>query len=131
MGDGENERMMANRKLGVVGNQMAGVGAVEEMRSPGGERFHVMMLGAEPHGNDDRLLLSGILSGAQDTSEGYIHPLQRYERNNVRLHAGAPAGRIDRSAKVAVSEIESPAGVRSTRVLIEIIRFHDPNSLSP
>ena len=50
-GDGENERMMANRKLGVVGNQMAGVGGVEEMRSPGGERFGIMMFGAEPHGN--------------------------------------------------------------------------------
>jgi nitrite reductase (NADH) large subunit len=131
MGDGENERMMANRKLGVVGNQMAGVRAVEEMLSPGGERFDIVMFGAEPHGNDDRILLSSVLSGAGDTSEGFIDPLQRYERNNVRLHAGAPAGRIDRSAKVAVSGIESPAGVRSARVSIEIVRFHDPNSLSP
>jgi nitrite reductase (NADH) large subunit len=62
---------MANRKLVVVGNGMAGARAVEEMLSPGGERFDIAMFGAEPYGNYNRILLSSILSGAQDTS---IHP---------------------------------------------------------
>jgi nitrite reductase (NADH) large subunit len=60
---------MANRKLVAVGNPMAGARGVEEMLSPGGERFDIVMFGAEPHGNYYRILLSRILSGARDTSE--------------------------------------------------------------
>jgi nitrite reductase (NADH) large subunit len=63
---------MANRKLVAVGNRMAGARGVEEMLSPGGERFGIVMFGAEPHGNYYRILLSSILSGARDTSESPI-----------------------------------------------------------
>ncbi len=94
---------MANRKLVVIGNGMAGARAVEEMLSPGGERFDIVMFGDEPYGNYNRILLSNILSGAQDTSEIFINPLEWYERNDIKLHAGALVGEIDRSAKVVVS----------------------------
>ena len=75
-----SEGPMANLKLVVVGNGMAGARAVEEVLARGGERFDIVMFGAEPYGNYNRILLSSILSGAQDPSDIFIHPLEWYER---------------------------------------------------
>jgi nitrite reductase [NAD(P)H] large subunit len=94
---------MANMKLVVVGNGMAGARAVEEVLARGGERFDIVMFGAEPYGNYNRILLSSLLSGAQDASEIFIHPLEWYERNAIKLHAGATVSEIDRAAKVVIS----------------------------
>jgi nitrite reductase (NADH) large subunit len=62
---------MANRKLVAVGNRMAGARGVEEMLSPGGERFGIVMLGAEPMATTTASC-SRVLSGARDTSESPI-----------------------------------------------------------
>ncbi len=96
------------QKLVVVGNGMAGARAAEEVLARARDRFDIVMFGAEPYGNYNRILLSNILSGAQDTSEIFINPLDWYEENGIRLHAGAPVHEIDRAAKVVRSE----AGVR-------------------
>ena len=94
---------MTKTKLVVVGNGMAGARAVEEVILRDGERFDIVMFGAEPYGNYNRILLSSLLSGAQEASEIFIHPLEWYERNAIKLHAGATVSEIDRSAKVVVS----------------------------
>jgi nitrite reductase (NADH) large subunit len=97
------------QKLVVVGNGMAGARAVEEVLARDKGRFDVVMFGAEPYGNYNRILLSNILSGAQDTSEIFINPLDWYEENGIKLHAGAPVDEIDRAAKVVRSN-----GIRET-----------------
>ncbi len=98
------------QKLVVVGNGMAGARAAEEVLARARDRFDIVMFGAEPYGNYNRILLSNILSGAQDTSEIFINPLDWYEENGIKLHAGAPVHEIDRAAKVVRSE----TGVRET-----------------
>jgi nitrite reductase (NADH) large subunit len=98
------------QKLVVVGNGMAGARAAEEVLARARDRFDIVMFGAEPYGNYNRILLSNILSGAQDTSEIFINPLGWYEENGVKLHAGAPVQEIDRAAKV----VQSENGVRET-----------------
>jgi nitrite reductase (NADH) large subunit len=92
------------QKLVVIGNGMAGARAVEEVLARDEDQFDVVMFGAEPYGNYNRILLSNILSGAQDASEIFINPLDWYEENNVKLHAGATVTEIDRSAKIVISE---------------------------
>ena len=93
------------KKLVVVGNGMAGARAVEELLARGGpEQFDVAMFGDEPYGNYNRILLSNILSGAQNASEIFINPLDWYGQNGIRLHAGARVSEIDRAAKVVVSD---------------------------
>jgi nitrite reductase (NADH) large subunit len=82
---------------------MAGARAVEEVIARDRGRFDIVMFGAEPYGNYNRILLSNILSGAQDTSEIFINPLDWYEENGIKLHAGAPVDEIDRAAKVVRS----------------------------
>ncbi|QGM44671.1 nitrite reductase large subunit NirB [Methylocystis heyeri] len=100
---------MAKKKLVVVGNGMAGVRAVEEVLLRGGaDLFDIVIFGAEPYGNYNRIMLSSVLSGEQDASEIFMNPLDWYRERNIALHAGDPVARIDRAAKIVVSE----AGLR-------------------
>jgi nitrite reductase (NADH) large subunit len=92
------------QKLVVIGNGMAGARAVEDVLARDKDRFDIVMFGAEPYGNYNRILLSNILSGAQAVSEIFINPLAWYEENGVKLHAGALVHEIDRAAKVVLSE---------------------------
>src|SRR5882724_3066839 len=101
----DEERAMPKQRLVVVGNGMAGARAVEEAIARGASsQFDIVMFGDEPYGNYNRILLSNILSGAQDTSEIFINPLDWYAQNGITLHAGARVTEIDRAAKVVTSE---------------------------
>ena len=88
---------------------MAGARAVEEVLARGGgDQFEITMFGDEPYGNYNRILLSNILSGAQEASEIFINPLAWYEENNITLHAGARVTEIDRAvARGAVGDVAS------------------------
>ncbi len=96
---------MAKKRLVVVGNGMAGVRAVEEVLIRGGAKhFDFAVFGDEPYGNYNRIMLSNVLSGEQDASEIFINPLDWYHENDIVLHAGAPVVKIDRAAKIVISE---------------------------
>src|SRR6187549_4136297 len=95
--------MQANReKLVVVGNGMAGARVVEEIlkRSPG--QFDIVMFGAEPYGNYNRILLSNVLNGSQAAPDIFMNPLSWYRDNGITLHAGVKATRIDRERRVVI-----------------------------
>src|ERR1051326_7896367 len=53
------------KKVVVIGNGMAGARVVEEIlkRAPG--MFDIVMFGAEPYGNYNRILLSNVLNRTQ------------------------------------------------------------------
>src|SRR5713101_6089089 len=96
---------MPKTKLVVVGNGMAGARAVEDVLAGGGaDQFDIVMFGDEPYGNYNRIMLSNILSGAQDASEIFINPLSWYGENGIKLHAGTRVTEIDRAARVVISE---------------------------
>jgi NADPH-dependent 2,4-dienoyl-CoA reductase/sulfur reductase-like enzyme len=91
---------MGKRKLVVIGNGMAGARAVEEVLARGGaDMFDITMFGDERYGNYNRILLSNILSGIQDTSEIFLNPLDWYAENGITLYAGSPVTEIDRYGK--------------------------------
>lgn len=95
--------MQANReKLVVVGNGMAGARVVEEILKRAPNRFDIVMFGAEPYGNYNRILLSNVLNGSQSATEIFMNPLSWYRQNDITLHAGVKAIRIDREQKVVV-----------------------------
>jgi len=101
---------MRKEKLVVIGNGMAGARAVEEVLARGGaDAFDITMFGDEPYGNYNRIMLSNVLSGIQDTDEIYINPLDWYAENGITLHSGSPVVEIDRAARVVMSA----AGVRA------------------
>src|SRR5882757_11560135 len=96
----------AKAKLVVIGNGMAGARAVEEIvRRGGGDLFDVTIFGAEPYGNYNRILLSNVLAGIEDTAEIYLNPIHWYAENNIDLRAGVRVVRIDRFARVVQAEI--------------------------
>jgi len=64
----------------------------------GGERFRITVLGDEPYGNYNRIMLSHVLAG-EAAEEIYLNPLDWYADNAVTLHAGVRVVRIDRFAK--------------------------------
>jgi nitrite reductase (NADH) large subunit len=92
----------AKRKLAVVGNGMAGARVVEEIlrRAPG--RFEIVMFGAEPYGNYNRILLSNVLNRTQPATGIFMNPLAWYRENGIRLHAGVKVQKIDRERRLVV-----------------------------
>jgi nitrite reductase (NADH) large subunit len=85
-------------RLVVVGNGMAGMRAVEELLARSPDRYDITVIGAEPHPNYNRILLSSVLAGDKNIAEIVINPFDWYDENNIRLVAGDPATAIDRSA---------------------------------
>ncbi|MGC5224437.1 nitrite reductase large subunit NirB [Micromonospora sp. DT81.3] len=93
------------RRLVVIGNGMAGARAVEEILARGGAlQFRVTMFGDEPYGNYNRIMLSHVLSGEEHHDDIFLNPLSWYEENDITLHAGVRASRIDKYAKLVFSD---------------------------
>ena len=90
------------KKLVVVGNGMAGARVVEEILKRAPERFDIVMFGAEPYGNYNRILLSNVLNGTQSAPDIFMNPLSWYRDNGITLHAGVKATLIDRERRVVV-----------------------------
>src|SRR5579885_79772 len=87
-------------KLLVIGNGMAGARTLEEIVARNGhQRFEITVFGEEPYGNYNRILLSNVLSGAQDPSEIFINDFDWYERHGITLRAGVRADVIARPHK--------------------------------
>ncbi len=94
--------MADKQRLVVIGNGMAGARAVEEILTRGGgEQFDITMFGDEPYGNYNRILLSNVLNGSQEARDIFLNPLDWYQDNHIRLHAGVRVTGIDRQAKQA------------------------------
>jgi nitrite reductase (NADH) large subunit len=86
-------------QLVVVGNGMAGMRAVEELLARDPERFDVTVIGAEPHPNYNRILLSSVLAGDKTLGEILVNPRGWYDQHGIRLVAGIAATAIDRGAR--------------------------------
>lgn len=98
------------QKIVVIGNGMAGARVVEEIlkRAPG--QFEIVMFGAENYGNYNRILLSNVLNQTQDPVEIFMNPLSWYQENNIKLHLGVKAVRIDRHLKKVLG-VKIPPGI--------------------
>lgn len=89
------------RRLVVVGNGMAGVRAIEEILARGGgAAFDITVFGDEPYGNYNRILLSNVLAGSDDSHEIYLNPMDWYDDNAIDLRAGVRVVRIDTFARL-------------------------------
>ncbi|HEX6523280.1 MAG TPA: nitrite reductase large subunit NirB [Streptosporangiaceae bacterium] len=88
------------QRLVVIGNGMAGARTVEEILERGGDgQFAITMLGEEPYGNYNRILLSHVLSGAEDEAGIFLNSLSWYADNGIELRVGVQAQRVDRFAR--------------------------------
>ncbi|MDM7491493.1 nitrite reductase large subunit NirB [Rhodococcus sp. CSLK01-03] len=94
------------RRLLVVGNGMAGARTVEEILARGGrDQFDITMIGDEPYGNYNRIMLSHVLAGQADVDDDLVlNPMSWYRANGVTLYAGDRATRLDRFGKTVTCE---------------------------
>ena len=92
------------QKLVVVGNGMAGCRAVEEILEREAERFEIVIFGAEPRVNYNRIMLSPVLAGEKTFDEIVINSAEWYDENEITLVSGDPVCTIDREKKIVVAE---------------------------
>ena len=90
-------------KLVVIGNGMAGAKFVEELRARASEAFDVTVLGEEPHGGYNRIMLSGVLGGFRSPDEIITHAPAWYDDRRITLHRGTAATAINRAAKIVTT----------------------------
>ena len=86
-------------QLVVIGNGMAGMRAVEELISRAPDRYDITVVGAEPHANYNRILLSAVLAGEKRLDEITVNPYGWYAAHSICLIAGTRATSIDRAAR--------------------------------
>jgi nitrite reductase (NADH) large subunit len=94
----------AKERLVVIGNGMAGCRAVEEILARDTGRYEVVIFGAEPRVNYNRIMLSPVLAGEKTFEQIVINDEAWYRDNAITLHAGRAVVAIDRHRKVVVAE---------------------------
>ncbi|MCK4675814.1 MAG: hypothetical protein KAT61_07840, partial [Gammaproteobacteria bacterium] len=75
---------MMKEKLVLIGNGMAGVRAIEELfkhntsDEKGSDQYDITVIGAEPHPNYNRIMLSPVLAGEQTIDDIILNSLEWY-----------------------------------------------------
>ncbi len=102
------------QKLVLVGNGMAGVRALEELfkhnttdaqddNNRGSDLYDITVIGAEPHPNYNRIMLSPVLAGEQTIDDIILNSVEWYEENNIELVTGDAATEISRVKKSVIT----------------------------
>lgn len=97
--------MVKRKKLVVIGNGMAGCRAVEEILAIDRDRFDIVIIGAEPQVNYNRIMLSPLLAGEKTFDEIVINDRAWYEDNGIELISGVAATSVDAAKrKIALAD---------------------------
>ncbi|MBC7620435.1 MAG: NAD(P)/FAD-dependent oxidoreductase, partial [Candidatus Saccharibacteria bacterium] len=91
---------MKKLKLVMVGNGKAGVRTIEELLKVAPDLYDITVLGAEPHPNYNRILLSPVLAGEQTLEEIVLNSFEWYAENHITLYAGKKVTEVDRVNRV-------------------------------
>lgn len=89
----------STQRLVIIGNGMAGARVAEEILNRDPTRFSITMVGVEPGGNYNRILLSNVLNGSQSAEQITLNPLDWYERNGIELITSQAAIGLDRAKR--------------------------------
>lgn len=92
------------QKLVLIGNGMAGVRTIEELLKIAPGMYDITVIGAEPYGNYNRILLSPVLSGEKTVDEIMLNDEQWYQDNGVRLIKGKTVTAIARARRTVTTE---------------------------
>jgi nitrite reductase (NADH) large subunit len=103
-------------KLVLIGNGMAGVRTLEELLKLDRETYQITVIGAEPHPNYNRIMLSPVLAGEKSVDDIVLNTREWYTENGIELITGDAVTAIDRVKRVL--SLESGATVDYDRLLI-------------
>ncbi|MCH7340008.1 nitrite reductase small subunit NirD [Acinetobacter higginsii] len=91
-------------KLVLIGNGLAGMRCLEDLLDMAPDRYNVTVIGEEPWGNYNRIMLSPVLSGEKTIDDIMLHPHAWYRDKGIQFIADDPAIKIDRTRKVVHTE---------------------------
>lgn len=95
---------MKKMKLVMVGNGMAGVRTLEELRKIAPDLYDITVFGAEPYANYNRILLSPVLAGEQTIQDIMLNDVDWYVENDIKLHLGKKIVKIDRVKRLVIAD---------------------------
>ena len=94
---------MKKMKLVMVGNGMAGVRALEELRKLSPDLYDITVFGAEPHANYNRILLSPVLAGEMTLKDIMLNDVDWYTDNGITLYLNRKIVKIDRAGRKVIA----------------------------
>ncbi|MFT6914095.1 MAG: nitrite reductase (NADH) large subunit [Motiliproteus sp.] len=74
--------------LVIIGNGMAGIRTLEVLLSAAPDHYRITVIGKEPFGSYNRIMLSPVLAGESHFDEILIHDRNWYEEQGIELLAG-------------------------------------------
>ncbi|GAA4012681.1 nitrite reductase large subunit NirB [Actimicrobium antarcticum] len=87
----------------MIGNGMAGVRTLEELRKIAPDIYDITVFGAEPYANYNRILLSPVLAGEQTIKDIMLNDVDWYADNDITLHLGKTIVSIDRARRIVTA----------------------------
>ena len=94
-----NSSSQEKTKLVLVGNGLAGMRCLEDLLDMAPDRYDITVIGEEPWGNYNRIMLSPVLSGEKTIEDIMLHPHSWYQSKNINFISDDPAVKIDRPRK--------------------------------
>lgn len=75
-------------RLVIIGNGIAGTRTLDELLSAAPDHYRITVIGNEPFGSYNRIMLSPLLAGETEIEQILIHDREWYSDNGVELLAG-------------------------------------------
>ena len=83
---------------------MAGVRTLEELLKHGSDLYNITVIGAEPHPNYNRIMLSPVLASEKTINDIILNSHEWYAENNIELITGDAVTEISRVKKAVFTE---------------------------
>ncbi|VCX77642.1 Nitrite reductase (NADH) small subunit [Acinetobacter baumannii] len=83
-------------RLVLIGNGLAGMRCLEDLLDMAPDRYEVTVIGEEPWGNYNRIMLSPVLSGEKTIEDIMLHPPKWYDDKGIKFIAGDKAVKCKR-----------------------------------
>ena len=99
-----NGQQQEKQALVLAGNGLAGMRCLEDLLDMAPDRYEITVIGEEPWGNYNRIMLSPVLSGEKKIEDIMLHTPAWYAEKNIRFIADDPAIKIDRSHKTVTTQ---------------------------
>ena len=90
--------------LVLIGNGMAGVRTLEELLKHGNDLYNITVIGAEPHPNYNRIMLSPVLASEKTVNDIILNSREWYADNDIELITGDAVSEISRVKKSVITQ---------------------------
>ena len=95
---------MNKQKLVVIGNGMAGMRTVDELLLLAPDLYEITVIGKEPYGNYNRIMLSPVLAGEKNFDDIVLHPRKWYKKQGIDLVSGQTVVDVNRKTKQVTTD---------------------------